>query len=301
MTQLIALVAAVLSLSGIVVGLVGIVGTTRPPGPPSALRLWLGGVWSGHGRNGLRQRTRQTMLIVAVLMGATVWLVSAIPIAGLIAGLAVVGIPWLILSGTEEKKAIAKLGALETWTRRLADIVANGLGLQAAVVATAATPPLLIEREVRTLAARLQAGSDAESALRGFADDIDDYTGDQVVAPLILHAADRGDGLANVLTDISRSIAAEIEMRSTIDAKRASPRFAVRFLTGMTVALLLYGAFNATYLAPYATVSGQIILVILAGIYVALMAWGRRLSSPERRGRLLAPLEGGPRVVMVIR
>ncbi len=85
----------------------------------------------------------------------------------------------------------------------------------------------MIENPVPGLAAGLQAGLTAEAALRRFADEIDDYTCDQVVAPLILHASDRGEGLANVLVDISRSIGAEIEMRSTINAKRAGPRFAV--------------------------------------------------------------------------
>ena len=44
----------------------------------------------------------------------------------------------------------------------------------------------------------------------------------------------------NTLTR-SYSIAAEVEMRATVDAKRAAPRFAVRFLTGMTIGLLAYG------------------------------------------------------------
>lgn len=287
MIDLLAALAGLLATGGIVLGVIGIIGTGRPPRPPSrftvAVRRW----WAGPGRSRAEQRARQVLLVAAVLAGAMTWLVTRVPVAGIIVGLAVPGVPWLFMAGGAEKRVIGRLEAVEAWTRRLADIVAGGIGLQAAIVATATTAPRLIQREVRDLAARLQAGTPAEDALRQFADDINDYTCDQVVAPLILHVADRGEGLASVLTDISRSIAAEIEMRSTINAKRAGPRFAVRFLTGMTVAVLLYGAFNPVYVRPYGTVVGQLILAALAAVYVALMTWVRGLSLPERVPRLL--------------
>jgi Flp pilus assembly protein TadB len=290
---LIALTAAVLSLAGAVIGLVGIVGTTRPPRPPSALGRRLRNFWSGQGRDRLGRRTRQTTLVTALAAGAGAWLLSGWPAAGIIVALAIPGVPWLFIAGGAEKKAIAKLEAVEAWTRRLADIVANGQGLQAAIVATAATAPLAIQDEVRGLAAGLQAGRTANDALRLFADELNDYTSDQVAAPLILHAADRSEGLALVLGDISKSIAAEVEMRRTIDAKRAGPRFAVRFLTAMTIALLVFGALNPIYLAPYGNLTGQTVLLALAGIYVALMLWVRSLSLPLRRARLLVAADRG--------
>jgi hypothetical protein len=291
--SLIALGAAMLSLTGIVVGIVGIVGTTRPPRPPSRLRRRLRAAWNGPGTSPLQRRARQTTIVTAVVAGALTWLLSGFPAAGIIVGLAIPGLPWLFLAGSAEQRAIDKLAAIEQWTRRIADIVANGLGLQAATVTTANTAPKVIEHEVRGLAAGLQAGLTAEMALRRFADEIGDYTCDQVVAPLILHANDRGEGLASVLTDISRSIAAEIEMRSMINAKRAGPRFAVRFLTGMTVALLVFGVLNPSYLAPYRTIVGQVVLLALAFVYVVLMLWARSLSLPEPRARLLPSMDGG--------
>jgi len=287
--DVLAALAGLLAVAGTALGMAGLVGTTRPPRPRSPAVRWIRRWWTGSGRNRAQRRTRQALLLVAAVAGASTWLLSGWPIAGLIVGLAIPGVPWLFLAGAAEPKAIARLQAVEAWSRRLSDIVANGIGLQAAIVATAATAPALISREVRDLAARLQANTRAEVALRQFADDLDDYTSDQVVAPLILHAADRGEGLANVLTDISHSIGAEIEMRATINAKQAGPRFAVRFLTGMTVALLAYGVLNPTYLRPYGTLLGQLILAFLAGFYVLLMIWVRGLSLPPRLPRLLVP------------
>jgi Flp pilus assembly protein TadB len=294
MIEFIALLAAVLSLTGVVVGLVGVIGTTRPPRPPSALRRRVAAWWTGSGRTPMQRRGRQALLLVALGTAVATWLLTGWPVGGLLAGLAVPGIPWLFLSGVAERRAIDRLAAVESWTRRVADIVVNGLGLQAAIVATASTAPAVIEDQVRGLAAGLQAGQPAEDALRRFADEINDYACDQVVAPLILHVNDRGEGLATVLSDISRSLAAEIEMRRTINAKRAGPRFAVRFMTGMTVAVILVGVLNPQYLVPYQTVLGQIILAVLSAIYIALMVWVRQLSLPVPRARLLAPMSKQP-------
>jgi len=286
--DVLAATAVLLAGTGVIVGIAGIVGTTRPPRPPSPTRLRLYRWWTGPQASRTARRARQARLAAAAGGGAVTWLLSGWPVAGVIVTLAVVGVPWLIASGKAESRAITRLRAVEAWTRRVADIVANGIGLQQAIVATATTAPALIRAEVADLAARLQAGTRAEAALRQFADQLDDYTADQVIAPIILHLSDRGEGLAHVLTDIATSVAAEIEMRSTINAKQAGPRFAVRFLTGMTVALLGYGALNPTYLRPYATFGGQVILALLAAFYIALMIWVRRLSIPERRTRLLS-------------
>lgn len=287
--DLVAVLAGLLAITGVVVGVIGIVGTTRPPRPPSAAALKLRSWWTGPSRNRRDQRARQVTMVTAVSVAALVWLLTGWPAAGVIVGIAIPGIPWLLAAGHAEKKALARLEAVEAWTRRLADIVARGIGLQQAIVATAATAPQQIAQEVGDLAARMQATGEPVDALRQFADDLDDYTADQVIAPLMLHVSDRGEGLHDVLTDISRSIAAEVEMRSTVDAKRAGPRFAVRFLTGMTIALLVFGALNPTYLQPYGTVLGQLLLLGLSVFYIVLMNSVRKLSLPPARARLLPP------------
>lgn len=288
--------AGILVTAGMVVGVLAVIGTTRPPRPPSrivaAVRRW----WRGTGRSPRERQARQTLIIAAIVAGALAWLIAGWPAAGLIVGIAVPGIPWLFAAGSAETRAIKRLEAVEAWTRRLADIVARGIGLQQAIVATAATAPQRIATEVTDLASRLQATGDPIYALRAFADDLNDYTADQVIAPLILHVSDRGDGLYDVLVDISRSIAAEVEMRSTVDAKRAGPRFAVRFLTGMTAVLIGIGLLNPQFLVPYGTFLGQTLLIFLVGFYVLLMVWVRNLSLPPARPRLLPDLDADPKV-----
>jgi Flp pilus assembly protein TadB len=287
MTRILAVFAILLLGSGIALSIAWFIGTRKPLGPPSPLRLWLRRFWSGSGRTVAQRRTHRVLLVVAVAVGSLTWILTGWPVGGLIVGLAIPGVPWLFSAATAEKKAIARLGALEAWTRRVSDYVRNGIGLQAAIVATARTAPPLLAVEVKTLAARMQAGTDPGLALRAFADDLDDYSCDEVVAPLILQLSDAGEGLHNSLSDIAHALSEEIATRATADSERASARYTVRFLTGATVVVLAFGAINATYATPYRSVLGQSILVAMAALYVGLMLWIRSLSLPDRLPRLL--------------
>ena len=56
------------------------------------------------------------------------------------------------------------------------------------------------------LVARLRARWDTEEALRAFADELDDATGDLIAANLILGARRRGAGLASVLEGLAESV-----------------------------------------------------------------------------------------------
>lgn len=294
MIQLLAILSFLLIAAGIATAVSFVVGTRKPPRPASVTRLQLRRFWAGPGRTARQRRTHQSLLIFAVIAGAATWLLTGWPIGGLIVALAVPGVPWLFSASTAEKKSIARLAALETWTRRVSDYVRNGIGLQAAIVAAARTSPPLIDVEVKTLAARMQAGMDPEQALRAFADELDDYSADEVVAPLILQLADAGEGLDKALTDVANGLAEEIATRSTVDSERATARFTVRFLTGITLAIIAFGAVNAAYAQPYRTLLGQMILTLMALLYVALMLWIRGLSLPEQRPRLLRSDAGGP-------
>jgi Flp pilus assembly protein TadB len=294
MIQILAALAFIMIASGIVMSVRWFIGTSRPARPASPHQLRLRQFWSGPGRTASQRYTRQGIFVMAIICGAATWLLTGWPIGGVIVGLAIPGIPWLFSSSAAEKKAIARLGALEAWTRRVSDYVRNGIGLQAAIIATARTAPPLLAIEVKTLAARLQAGVDPAEALRAFADELDDYSCDEVIAPLILQLSDAGEGLHNALIDIADALTDEITARGTVDSERATARYTVRFLTGATVLLLILGGLNASYATPYKTFLGQTVLTLLAVLYVVLMLWIRSLSLPERRPRLLRDGDARP-------
>lgn len=287
--ELIAVVSGAACVLGLILAVVALIGTRRPPGPPSALRRRIDRLWLGAGTSRREQRAHQTLLVSAVVAGAVAFLLTGLPVVGLLVAIAVPGTPWLFTVGRVEQRAIARIEAVGEWTRRLKDVSAIGQGLQQAIISTVPTAPEEIGEEVRLLAARLQAGWLARPALLAFADEIGDPVCDQVVAALILHLSDRGERLGDVLGSIASAAAAEVATRREVEAKRTQPRFAVRFLTAMTLLTLGYGLLNPEYMRPYGTPAGQLVMIVLGGGFVALLVWVRAMSLPPQPARFLAP------------
>lgn len=283
--ELVAVLSGAACMAGLLLAIVAIVGTRRPPGPGPGARRGLSRL--GFGTTARERRFHQLLLVGAVFAGAFGFLLTGLPVVGLLVAVAVPGTPWLFSVGRAEQQAIARIEAVGEWTRRLKDISATGQGLQAAITGTVATAPEEIQEEVRLLAARLQAGWLARPALLAFADEIADPVCDQVVAALILHLTDRGERLGDVLGSIAAAASAEVATRREIEAKRTQPRFAVRFLTGMTLAVLAYGLLNTDYIRPYGTPSGQLVMAVLGVSFIVLLAWVRAMSQPQRPARFL--------------
>ncbi len=262
----------------------------RPPAgrPPHRLVALARLVWSGRGRTPAARRAHRIRLLVAGLAGAAVWLLTGLPVLGLVCALAVFGVPWLLAADTAERRAIARVEAVGEWTRRLRDVAGTGAGLQAAIAAAAATAPATIADQVGRLAARLQAGWPATRALYAFADEIADPVCDQIVAALLLHLRDRGDKLGTVLSSIADAAAKEVAVRKEADAERASARFSIRFMTGFSVLVAAVAAFSGDYMAPYASGTGQVVMALLTTIFIGLLLWVRALTRPVAAPRLLS-------------
>ncbi|HLU33756.1 MAG TPA: type II secretion system F family protein [Natronosporangium sp.] len=293
LTLLAAVCGAVLT-AGLVLAVWAFRAPPRPAGaPPSRLREAAAVLWRGRGRTPADRRRHRVTLVWAVTVAAFGWLLTGLPVLGLVLGAAVPGVPWLLAAGGAEKRAITRLEAVGEWTRRLRDVAGTGAGMQAAIVATAVTAPAPIADPVRLLAARLQAGWHGREALRRFADAIGDPVGDQIVAALLLHLRDRGDRLGAVLTSIAEATAKEVSMRKEADAERASARFSIRFMVGFTVATVAVASFSGDYLRPYTTLRGQVVLAVLTGTFVALLVWVRSMSRPAPVPRLFRGVEGG--------
>lgn len=264
-----------------------------PTGPPPWLVAAATRAWRGRGRTRSEQQRYRVAVAAAVLSGALAWLLSGLPVLGLVVTAAVPGVPWLLAGGRAEKRAIARVEAIGEWTRRLRDVADTGAGLQSAIISAAATAPPAIDEQARMLAARLQAGWNGRDALLGFADEIDDSVCDQVVAALLLHLRDRGDKLGAVLTALSEATAKEVRMRKEADAERASARLSIRFMVGFTILVVVVAALSGDYMSPYATVSGQVLMAVLTTIFVGLLVWVRAMSRPARMPRLLGAWSQG--------
>lgn len=270
----------------IVAGIIGVVvGLTPRPAVESAPRSSRPSPLASRWRR-LTKRTK-VLLAVGLTAGVVVWLVTGWAIAVVLGPLAVAGLPAL-LSAPGANEHIDKLEALEEWTRGLASVLTVGVGLEEAIRATLRSAPEAIRPEVTALVARLRARMGTEAALRAFADDLDDTTGDMVAAFLILGARKRGQGLADVLTSLAESVSADVRARRAIEADRAKPRTTARWVTLITIAVLAYLLiFTGEYVAPYGTALGQLLLTLLLGIYVLLLWWMRQMAKGEKLPRFL--------------
>ena len=224
---------------------------------------------------------------VTTVAGLAVWAATGWPVAGLITAVTVLGLPILLSTSQVTARSIDRVEAVEAWTRRLADVLVIGVGLEQAIAATVRSSPAPIQQEVSALAARLSANWPTEAALRAFADDLDDATGDLVAAALILAARRRGPGLARVLGSLADSVAEDVAVRRKVEAERAKPRTTARAVTLITLGVVAVGALNGTYLRPYGTVLGQLVLACIALGFVACLAWMRALTLTSPAPRLL--------------
>lgn len=267
----------------IVAGLIGIlVGLTPVEQRPSAPRR------RPHLASGLaRIPVRTRWLAAAGLTGGVV----AYALTGLLATLVAVpvgavGLP-MLLSASPAQARVDRLDALAEWTRSLSGVLTVGVGLEQALVATLRSTPQAIRPEVGKLVARLRARWGTEDALRAFADDLDDATGDLIAAALILGARRRGAGLANVLDGLSESVAAEVTARREIEADQAKMRTAARNVTVITLVVLTGLAATGDNLDPYRTPLGQVILAVYLVAYGAALVWLRRMATPPAAPRFL--------------
>jgi Flp pilus assembly protein TadB len=224
----------------------------------------------------------------AALVGATVWLLSGWPVAGLIAAAAVAGLPLLLSTSKVAARGISRLEAIEDWTRRLSDVLVVGIGLEQAIATSLKSVPETIRPEVSTLSARLVARVPTEEALRQFADELADPMGDFVVAALILGHRRRGPGLARALSSVADSVSEEVALRRRVEADRAKPRTTARAVTLITLGVVGVGAMNGTYIQPYGTAVGQIVLLSVAAMFIAALTWMRALTLSKPQPRLLA-------------
>lgn len=239
----------------------------------------------------VRTLTKQTrmLLLGGLAAGVVAFLATGWLLALAIVPVAFIGLP-VLLSSSSAAQRIERLEAMEEWTRSLSGVLTVGVGLEQALVATLRSTPAAIAPEVTRLVARLRARWVTEDALRAFADELDDATGDLVAANLILGSRRRGAGLASVLEGLAESVAADVRARRHVEADRAKPRSTARWVTLISVGVLVILAVSGTYVKPYQSPLGQVILVGLLAAYVATLVWMKRMAIGRAMPRFLSPV-----------
>ncbi len=240
-----------------------------------------------------RDFRRSRRALIAAGSGLLILLYLRIPAAALLVAALAWFTPTLLSGAAEAEASIARLEALADWTRRVADLMSSGAGLEQAMEASLGSCPPPITAEVGALVARLTARWTAADALRAFADDLVDA--DEVVGALIL-AADvaRGAGLRQALIALAESTEARVRARREVEADRAKPRSGARtvmIIIGVSVAAVML--LGRQFLLPYRSLTGEIVLVVDGALFLAALWWMQTLSRTPSEPRLL-PASNGP-------
>ena len=218
-----------------------------------------------------------------IVLVVTRWLVLAVAL-GLLAAMAD-----RFFGGTgEERRAIERLDALATWTEALRDTIAGAVGLEQAIPATAVNAAPAIKPGLNLLVDRLRIREPLPSALMRFADDLNDPSADLIVAALVLNARLRGPGLREVLSALADSAREELDVRRKVAAERRSTRRSVQVVVAITLIMAAsLVLFNPTYMQPYTSFIGQVVLAVVIALYALGLIWLRRLAKIEVPERFL--------------
>lgn len=219
----------------------------------------------------------------AVLIGAlTRW-----PVAAVFAAVAAFLAPSLLTGKAQREAEIDRVEGIGAWAEMLRDTMAGAGGLEQSIIATAAVAPQPIRPQVMRLAARLERERLAPS-LQAFADELDDPTGDLVVAALLLAADKSPKRLGALLGLLANSARDEVNMRLRVDTGRARTRTSAKVVTTSTVGFaVLLMIFSRDYMSAYDSGLGQFMLGVVCCCFAGSFWWIAKASRIDDKQRFL--------------
>ncbi|MBB1033567.1 hypothetical protein G6031_04080 [Dietzia sp. CQ4] len=232
-------------------------------------------------------RTQRLAITAGFIAGAAVWLLTGWLVAVVVGPLAA----WLgplLLGADGSAERIERLDALSEWSRLLASSV-SVTGLEQAIISTQGSVPEPIKDEVTALIARVRTNTiSTDSAIRSFADDLDDGgTGDLICATLLVAVDKRGSGLRRMLESLADSVDEDVRNRRATEVTRRGFRTQTRLVTTIITVFLTYLFVLTDFMEPYKSGGLQIVLVGLVGGFAGALYWMRLLTLERPVPRFL--------------
>lgn len=251
---------------------------------------------NGAGAATARQRRtlRLRRLVVPVAAGVAAWVLTGWPVPGVMTASAAYFLPGLMVSADREHGARqARIDAVASWAELMRDTLSASAGLLESIRATAPFAPEAILPATSRLVEHL--GRDPQRALRAFADEVADPIADRVVVALAFAVANPARDLAGLLGTLADAAREQAAMNNRIHIARARTRTTVRMIIGLTLSLgAALALLDRNFLAPYASVFGQLALFVIGALFAGGFAWLGRLSHLPEPPRLLAPTASMP-------
>ncbi|MEY9861357.1 tight adherence protein B [Catenulispora sp. GAS73] len=270
---------------GLVLMVRGVTGSTDEPGSTSPVfDAW-------RARLSEPKTVRRALITFGAALLAGVF--TGWPAAAVLAGGVVWFAPQLMGRDTSTKTEVARTEAIASWAELLRDTLSAAAGLEQSILASANAAPEPIREQVGAMAALLRAGGTLEDALRRFAADLADPTADLIIAALLLASRQQARNLPEVLGSLAEATRAQAGLRLRTAADRARTRTSVRMITGVVMAMA-FGLImlNRSYLAPYDTPVGQLVLMLVAALFGSALMWLSKMSVGKAPERFLTRLDG---------
>ncbi|MFC8013379.1 type II secretion system F family protein [Streptomyces cinereoruber] len=292
---LVAALCAVLMVVGVVAAVREIRGRVPDPMKPAsrlstriaAARAGLPEKW---------QRRWRHLVTAAGIVTLVVWAWTGWPVHGILAGTAVLALPYVLNPGTAATQRIERLEALGQWLNHLAGVHQAGISLPQTIRASAKAAPTPIAPNVRALSDRLRAGMEAEDAFALFADELADGVSDHVVLLFQSHALYKGPGLSDALEALAVTIHQQAADARDIEADRAKVRKSSRMVSmvicAVVVGCMLNDAWSGWYQSPF----GQFVLAALGGLFAYTLRWLGKIARTQPDPRLIDPLPADTRL-----
>ncbi|MER6358592.1 type II secretion system F family protein [Streptomyces sp. NPDC001634] len=236
------------------------------------------------------QRRWRHLVAAAGVVALVVWAYTGWPVHGLLAGAAVLGLPFLLHPGGAAQARIERLEALAQWLNQLAGVHTAGISLTQTIRASAKNAPAPIAGNVQRLADRLRTGMDAHLAFALFADELADGVCDHVMLLFQSHAVYKGPGLADALEALAMTIHQQAADARDVEADRASVRKSSRQVSLVICVVVIGCMLNGAWSGWYASSLGQVVLAVLGGLFAWTLTWLRRIARTQPDPRLLDPL-----------
>jgi tight adherence protein B len=233
------------------------------------------------------------LLLMVLILVVTRWPVAALGLGALVAFW-----PSLMGGSKDEQQQIVRLESVVTWCESLRDTTTGHAGLEQAIPATAENSAPAIRPALLRLTGQLRAKVPLDQALQDLAEQLN-HSADLIIAALQMNVRTRGDGLVGVLTNLAVAGREELDLRRKITAGRAGDRRAVQLMLGIVLAVATFLVlFSHTYTAPYRSVSGQVALAVVFGLFATSFGWIRKLAMAKpatpflpRAGKEVDPME----------
>lgn len=220
-------------------------------------------------RFGVRLTREQVIRVaVALVAAALVGLLTRWPVGAILAGIGAYALPIALGTDKMAARALARAEAIAVWAEMLRDNLAAASGLEQAILVTAPYAPDALKDEIAELAASVRLGQRLPVALNDLRQRLDDPTGRLVVRALIQASTRQSRQLSELLSELASRARARATLRLKIAPGHAKIRTNARVIVGFTIAMAVgLIVFNPAFLEPYNSLAGQLVLIVVGGVF----------------------------------